>query len=170
MRRLKSRSFTKKQLGRVIGNRIQAFRKERAWSQGFLASVLEIDVDWLRSYESGNNIPPSYTIYQLAGAFGISAGALLDEDPAERPVVSTLLLRLLRRLDAVPTKGQEAVAAFLEPVLGFIEALSGSARGGLWGEMEHRLAQTASSRRAGRREGGGTDKEASSNTGKILKV
>jgi transcriptional regulator with XRE-family HTH domain len=142
MRRLKSRSFTKKQLGRVIGNRIQAFRKERAWTQGFLASVLEIDVDWLKSYESGNNIPPPYTIYQLAGAFGVSAGALLDEDPAERPVGGALLLRLIRRLDAVPANGQEAVAAFLEPLLGFLEALGGTARGGLWGLIGDQIARS----------------------------
>ena len=75
MRKLSSRRYRSSELATVVGSRIEAFRRERGWSRAQLATQLEIDRKWLEDYEKGLKLPPTYSLYQLAGAFGVSVGS-----------------------------------------------------------------------------------------------
>jgi transcriptional regulator with XRE-family HTH domain len=56
----------------------------RGWSPGYVASVLEIPCAWYDRYEAGDLMPPTYTLYMLAGLFGVGVGKLVvGEELAE---------------------------------------------------------------------------------------
>jgi transcriptional regulator with XRE-family HTH domain len=127
MRRLPTQRRNKQELTKVLGKRIQGFRRERKWIRPHLASILEIKAEWLESYELGKSTPPTYTVYQLAKVLGVSAGALLDDEPEEQPVsTSTRLVQLVRRLERLPRPGLDAVLGFLEPLIAFAERFEGT--------------------------------------------
>ena len=69
--------------------------------------------------------PAGHSLYQLAGAFGVSVGALLDERPAEPPVVTERLLGILRWLERLPAMDREELTLFLERLLTTVEQLRG---------------------------------------------
>jgi transcriptional regulator with XRE-family HTH domain len=123
MRKLESRRYNQRELAGLAGKRIQAFRRERRWSTAFLANLLEIKPEWLENYEMGRAVPPAYTLYQLAGVFGVSVGALLDEEPREDPLQSQRLVRILRRLELLPKGHQSEIAHFLETVLRVLDRI-----------------------------------------------
>jgi transcriptional regulator with XRE-family HTH domain len=125
MRKLSSRRYRSSELATVVGSRIESFRRERGWTRAQLATQLEIDRRWLEDYERGLKLPPTYSLYQLAGAFGVSAGALLDDRSAEPPVAMERLLSVVRRLERLPPTDREELALFLERLLGTIEGLRG---------------------------------------------
>jgi transcriptional regulator with XRE-family HTH domain len=123
MRKLTSRQYRSSELAAVVGARIEAFRRERGWTRAQLATQLEVDRKWLEDYERGLKLPPTYSLYQFAGAFGVSVGALLDERPAELPLVTERLLSLLRRLERLPATDREELTLFLEGLLTTVERL-----------------------------------------------
>ncbi|HEY0514139.1 MAG TPA: helix-turn-helix transcriptional regulator [Thermoanaerobaculia bacterium] len=123
MRRLSSRSYGSSELAAVVGARIRAFRRERRWTREHLSTLLEIRVSWLQGYEEGRALPPTYTLYQLAGAFGVSVAALLDETPQEQPLSLEETLSLLRRMENLAPPDRRAVGGFLRTVLEAIAAL-----------------------------------------------
>jgi len=121
MRQLESRRYSMKDLAKITGSRIQAFRRERRWTRAFLANLIEIRPERLENYEKGGSLPPAYTLYQLAQAFGVSAGSLLDDRPKKRPAGSRRLLQIAKRIETLSTEDQRAVAVFLETFLGTLE-------------------------------------------------
>jgi transcriptional regulator with XRE-family HTH domain len=125
MRKLTSRRYRSSELAAVVGARIEAFRRERGWSRAQLATQLEVDRKWLEDYERGIKLPPTYSLYQLAGAFGVSVGALLDEHPAETPMVTERLLTVLRRFERLPAADREELTLFLEHLFSGLEMLRG---------------------------------------------
>ncbi|HEX4494883.1 MAG TPA: helix-turn-helix transcriptional regulator [Thermoanaerobaculia bacterium] len=125
MRKLASRRYRSSELASVVGSRIEAFRRERGWTRAQLATQLEVDRKWLEDYERGRKLPPTYSLYQLAGAFGVSVGALLDERAAELPVVAERLLNVLRRFERLPAADREELTLFLEGLLASVERLPG---------------------------------------------
>ncbi len=125
MRKLSSRRYRSSELAAVVGSRIESYRRERGWTRAQLATQLEIDRRWLEDYERGLKLPPTYSLYQLAGAFGVGVGALLDERSAEPPVATERLLSLFRRLERLPLADREELAQFLERLLATIERLRG---------------------------------------------
>jgi transcriptional regulator with XRE-family HTH domain len=100
-----------------VGKRIQAFRRERRWRREHLASLLEIKMSWLESYEEGRTLPPTYTLYQLAGAFSVSVSALLDDAPHEQPLSLDEALSLLRQVESLSAEDRRAVSGFLRTIL-----------------------------------------------------
>ena len=73
----------------------------------------------------GSKLPPTYSLYQLAGAFGVSVGALLDERAAEPPVVAERLLERPPAARAAAGRGPEELTLFLEGLLASVEMLRG---------------------------------------------
>ena len=123
MRKLQSRLYSSSELAQVVGGRIQAFRRERRWNREHLASILEIKVAWLQGYEDGRSLPPTYTLYQLAGAFSVSVSAFLDENPEERPLSLSEALSLLRQVEGLQPQDRRAVSAFLRTILKVLQEL-----------------------------------------------
>jgi transcriptional regulator with XRE-family HTH domain len=111
------------ELAAVVGARIRAFRRERRWTREHLATLLEIKVSWLAGYEEGRALPPTYTLYQLAGAFGVSVAAFLDETPRDRPLSLDEALALLRRIESLEPADRREVSAFLATLLRVLEAI-----------------------------------------------
>ncbi|HEY0553260.1 MAG TPA: hypothetical protein VGG20_03285, partial [Thermoanaerobaculia bacterium] len=66
-----------------------------------------------------------YSLYQLAGAFGVSVGALLDERPAEPPIIAERLLSILRQFERLPAADREELTLFLERLLATVAMLRG---------------------------------------------
>lgn len=125
MRKLSSRRYRSSELAAVVGSRIEAFRRERGWTRAQLATQLEVNRKWLEDYERGLKLPPTYSLYQLAGAFGVSVGALLDEHPAKPPIVTERLLSVLRRFERLPAADREELTLFLERLFATVELLRG---------------------------------------------
>jgi transcriptional regulator with XRE-family HTH domain len=125
MRKLSSRRYRSSELAAIVGSRIEAFRRERGWTRAQLATQLEIDRKWLEDYERGLKLPPTYSLYQLAGAFGVSVGALLDDRPAEPPVITERLLSILRQLERLPARDREELTLFLERLFATVDLLRG---------------------------------------------
>lgn len=123
MRRLSSRSYGSSELAGVVGARIRAFRRERRWTREHLSTLLEIKVSWLEGYEEGRALPPTYTLYQLAGAFGVSVAAFLDETPRDRPLSLDEALALLRRIESLDLADRREVSAFLATLLQVLEGI-----------------------------------------------
>jgi transcriptional regulator with XRE-family HTH domain len=117
MRKLDTTRYKQWELAAEVGRRIRAFRRERHWTQPVLANFLEIKLEWLADYEKGDRLPPVYTIYQLACIFGVSVGSLLDEEPAEIPIRSQELLRVLRRAETLSTVDQRELGEFFNTLV-----------------------------------------------------
>jgi transcriptional regulator with XRE-family HTH domain len=121
MRKLELRRPSIKDLAKITGSRIQAFRRERKWTRSFLASRVEVRPEQLADYERGGSLPSTYTLYQLAEVFGVSPGALFGDQPRKRPAGSRRLSHLARRLETLSTEDQQTVTLFLETFLGTLE-------------------------------------------------
>jgi transcriptional regulator with XRE-family HTH domain len=126
MRKLQSRLYGSAELAGVVGTRIRVFRQERRWTRQHLSSLLEIKSAWLESYEEGRSLPPTYTLYQLAGAFGVSVAALLDEAPRQLPLAQEEALALLRQVEGLALSDRRAVTAFLRTLLEVVLSLRSS--------------------------------------------
>ncbi len=64
------------QLGEVFGNRIRKLRREREWSQVYLAEVTGLSKTFICNLENGQKEPCLGTIKLLADGLGISLGDL----------------------------------------------------------------------------------------------
>ena len=80
-----------------LGDRIRALRVERALRQRQLAEKADLTPSMVSQIESGRLSPSLHTLGKLAGALGVTIGALFDGQPAgsihvtrkkEYPVVS----------------------------------------------------------------------------------
>ena len=71
-----------------LGQRIKALRAERQLQQRQLAEKAGLTPSMLSQIESGRLTPSLHTLGKLAGAFGISIGALFDAAPNGRLHVS----------------------------------------------------------------------------------
>lgn len=123
MRRIFARPFSRRQLTETIGRRLSQFRRERGWDRPLLATKLEIPNSWIEEYERGLRLPPTYTLCRLAHVLGLSVGSLVDEEPAEMPLVNEELITLLRRLEELPLEDRRALTALLDSLVRGMEAL-----------------------------------------------
>ena len=89
----------------TFGQRIAQLRKERDWTQEFLASKVGVHVRHVSRWETGRNIPHPKMKHSLAEHFGVPVETLT---PKEEPSALTALvqdeelveeLQMLRELD-----------------------------------------------------------------------
>jgi transcriptional regulator with XRE-family HTH domain len=110
------RKLSRAALAVVVGRRVRRFREERNWSVRELATVLEIQEQWIEDYEAGLRLPRTYTLYRLADVFQVSFATLLAEEPPERPLVDDRLLAELRRIQELEVDDRRALAELLRTV------------------------------------------------------
>lgn len=64
----------------TFGEKIQALRKSRGWSQEQLAEQINVSRQALSKWENGTAIPDTNNVVQLAKLFGVSTDYLLLDD------------------------------------------------------------------------------------------
>jgi transcriptional regulator with XRE-family HTH domain len=62
----------------VVGSNIRRFRKQRRYSQRTLAALSGLDLRGFGVIERGEGNPSLDTLARIAGALGVSPGALFD--------------------------------------------------------------------------------------------
>lgn len=110
----------------MLGTRIAALRRQRNWSQGELAGMLNISPSAIGMYEQGRREPSLTTVADLAKIFGVSLDYLVTGAPTEqeRRGLEAMLqdridaaeARLARRPDA-PFSRQELATLFTAMLL-----------------------------------------------------
>lgn len=83
----------------MLGTRIAALRRQRNWSQGELAGMLNISPSAIGMYEQGRREPSLETASDLARVFGVSLDYLVTGTPSEQECRG-LEAFLQKRLDA----------------------------------------------------------------------
>jgi len=91
------------QLLKRIGQRIQAARSARGFTQEALAEAAGCQPVTLKRYEAGQRAPDIAMLVAIARVLGLSAGALMDDDqdPGDVPYPADTreILRMLATLD-----------------------------------------------------------------------
>lgn len=62
-----------------IGGKIALLRKEKNWSQGYLAERIEASREIIGKYERNENLPSIEMTLKMAKAFGVTVDFLLGE-------------------------------------------------------------------------------------------
>lgn len=85
----------------MLGARIAALRRQRNWSQGELAGMLNISASAVGMYEQGRREPGLDTVAEMARIFGVSMEYLVTGVPAEeeRRGLEQLLLSRIEAAD-----------------------------------------------------------------------
>ena len=69
---------------RLVGARIRTARAAKGLSQNQLARLIDdesVSAGYISRWERGENMPSWSNLAQLAGALGVSMGALIDNGP-----------------------------------------------------------------------------------------
>ena len=69
---------------RKVGELIQKLRKERGWTQKYLADKMNISDRTVSKWERGLGLPDVGLLKNLSDIFGIDLGKMLDGDLNER--------------------------------------------------------------------------------------
>ena len=69
----------------TFGEKLQALRKARGWSQEELATQINVSRQALSKWESGASVPDTENVVALSRLFGVSTDYLLLERPQRRP-------------------------------------------------------------------------------------
>jgi len=84
-----------------IGRRVREERRRRGWTQEQLAEKADSHLSFIGQLERGIKKPSLVTLKKLADAFGVKAGALLDEGaPSKAPSMDHRVGDLLRGYSA----------------------------------------------------------------------
>lgn len=76
---------------------LRAARKERGWTQGRLAAMLDVSITTVGSWERGLNAPEPPQLLALARVFGVAPAELLDSDPDGWTLVELRVVSGLRQ-------------------------------------------------------------------------
>src|SRR5215217_3344855 len=98
-----------------IGERIAAFRKMRAISQGALGEAVGVTFQQIQKYEKGTNRASAGRLQQMAGVLGVPLSAFFDEVAGENGPVPKEVFSELRVPGAVDLLG--AYASLSSPVV-----------------------------------------------------
>lgn len=81
---------------KLIGKRIETFRKERGWTQGKLAEKADLSNNYISNIEHNHSIPSIDTLMRVCAALGITPNDILlgssreEENYMERDILSLL--------------------------------------------------------------------------------
>jgi len=111
-------------LAKRIGRHVRRHRLARRWTREVLACILRIPDDLLTQYETGELSPPIHTLYQLAGAFEVEAGAFITG--CVRPEYRSPELEVVfSQLESLRAPDREALLGLLATALSALEKLRG---------------------------------------------
>ncbi len=111
-------------LARSVGQRIRAFRIERGFSPSDLAVLVEVQVGRIKAYESGDALPPLYTLLRLSRTLRTSTDSLLGDEYV-MPMNSQAVIDVFRELSSLPLPIQLPIASFLRQLLGWLKGTQG---------------------------------------------
>ena len=90
------------QIDKVIGQRICAFRKDKNMTQAELANALDISIDQIRAYETGERrVLPSH-LWKIADHLGISVVRLFQDSQCTQQEAKEVQ-DMLDQLDTLPS-------------------------------------------------------------------
>lgn len=123
----------------TFGEKIQALRKSRGWSQEQLAEQINVSRQALSKWENGTSVPDTNNVVQLAKLFGVSTDYLLLDDfvDAEKGV-SNLSVEKCRTLSIRTVIGYVLILISIIGLLAVLLAVIpyGIWSGGSWGWIE----------------------------------
>lgn len=123
----------------TFGEKIQALRKSRGWSQEQLAEQINVSRQALSKWENGTSVPDTNNVVQLAKLFGVSTDYLLLDDfvDAEKGV-SNLSVEKCRMLSIRTVIGYVLILISIIGLLAVLLAVIpyGIWSGGFWGWIE----------------------------------
>jgi len=105
-----------------IGGRIRAFRKEHGLDREDLATLVGVRPERIAAYESGEALPPLYTLIRLSQVLRTSVDGLLS-DAHQVPMSSQVVIDRFRELSTLPLELQQLVAQFLGDLLQWVRVL-----------------------------------------------
>jgi len=99
----------------VIGENIRRLRIERHWTQGELASQLNVRKSQIGNYEGGWSYPSVPVLKKLSEVFGVSIDSLVygDESPADR-IVDKDLFDCFRQADQLDYRSKFIIRELIE--------------------------------------------------------
>ena len=94
-------------------------RKERGWTQAYVADKIGISVGQVKKYEKGDSAPTLHILARIAIVYGVSADELVFENGAG-PAAHTLDSELLQRFEKIaqlPDRERDAILVLIDSVV-----------------------------------------------------
>lgn len=107
-------------IDRALGQKLREARVERGWSQGDLATRVNLSHQQIQKYETGVNRVCVSTLYALAEVLEVPVAALLPEHGVTNPLphggANQVLLHVVRHLEQLPDDIRKSFAATIRAV------------------------------------------------------
>ena len=100
---------------KIIGKRIQEFRKKKGMTQDELSEIIDISPHYLSALERGIYNIKLETLVKILNTLGISADEVFYDVVEKSSAVSAI--RLSERLEALPTEEQERILAVVDTMI-----------------------------------------------------
>lgn len=94
-------------------------RKDRAWTQQFVADQIGISVGQVKKYEKGTSAPTLNILAKIATVFGVSADELVFDgrNGVASNKLDTELLHRFERVAELPERERDAVLVLIDSVV-----------------------------------------------------
>jgi len=94
-------------------------RKERGWTQQFVAEAVGISIAQVKKYEKGSSTPTLPVLAKIASTFGVSADDLVFDEGKGLPgrKLDSDLLRRFEMIAHLPEKDRDAVLLVLDSII-----------------------------------------------------
>ncbi|MBR2650408.1 MAG: helix-turn-helix transcriptional regulator [Clostridia bacterium] len=104
---------------KIIGKRIQEFRKKKGMTQDELSEIIDISPHYLSALERGIYNIKLETLVKILNTLGISADEVFCDVVEKSSAVSAS--RLSERLEALPTEEQERILAVVDTMINSVK-------------------------------------------------
>jgi len=102
----------------ILKNRIKQLRKEKEWSQDYIAKAIGTKANEISRYETGRIIPSVETLAKLAKAFGVTSDYMIMENACRMPLRTEdmTLLAYFEKLQVLNGKDRESIFHMIDAV------------------------------------------------------
>ena len=104
---------------KIIGKRIQEFRKKKGMTQDELSEIIDISPHYLSALERGIYNIKLETLVKILNTLGISADEVFCDVVDKSSAISAS--RLSERLEALPTEEQERILAVVDTMINSVK-------------------------------------------------
>lgn len=101
----------------MIGNKILALRKERAWSQQQLAKKIGTSGPIIGRYERGEMVPSVEVAKKLADILGVTLDYLVDDAGRNADIKDKAMLQRLMDIEAMETEDKKTIVQVIDSLL-----------------------------------------------------
>jgi len=107
--------YVSKVVDYMLKDRLFLIRKEKGLTQAHMAKILNVSRQAYNHYETGQRIPPTDAITQLANYFNVSTDYLLGADKQHKPKVRGIRIPVLGEVQAgIPIEAIEDIIDYEE--------------------------------------------------------